>query len=231
LIAGGVNDECELCIWAATFDELKTQILDELTATEPEQKLAQLHNAFRRRVLTGVYQRDASDIRQTLAAGHYNCLSSAALLFALSEAAGLDAQIRLQHGHVNLQAVQPTGAVVIEPGAAIATQPVPAAAPARLLSQSQLLAKFFYNRGIELLERQHFADGLTLLASSIRLDPRDSDARTNFIAGVNNWAAACCAAGHYDQAATLITVGLRLAPDFAPLIANQQLVRAKLQAK
>jgi hypothetical protein len=99
----------------------------------------------------------------------------------------------------------------------------------RLLTPLELLGKFYYNRGVAQLSRQEFAEGLALVTYSIRLDPQDRDARMNFVAGINNWAAAHCAAGPYQRAVSLIDVGLRIDPHFAPLLANQQLVRDKLK--
>jgi tetratricopeptide (TPR) repeat protein len=97
----------------------------------------------------------------------------------------------------------------------------------RRISLVELLGKFFYNRGVELLKAQQFAEGIELLRISLDLDPADSDARANLVAGLNNWAVEYLRTGRYEDAAGLIEQGLFFDPGFAPLIANEQLVRVK----
>jgi hypothetical protein len=229
LIASGVNDECELSGWAERYQEREAAALDALLPAESLERLEGLHRELHVRFLQGVYRADASDMRRLLDGGEHNCLSSVALMFALTQAAGLPVEIRLEQGHVNLRYVPDgEGALVIEPGS-LSTMPRRAIAPAsRLLSPVQLVGKFYYNRGVELLQRDQFAEGLELLVSALLLDPDDASSRANLVAGINNWAAACCADGDYSKAAHLIRLGLRLDSNFAPLIANQQLVQAKL---
>ena len=52
-----------------------------------------------------------------------------------------------------------------------------------------------------------------------------SDARENLAAGLNNWAVEHCRRERYDLAAPLIAQGLEIEPTFAPLVANERLVR------
>jgi len=95
----------------------------------------------------------------------------------------------------------------------------------RRITPVQLLAKFYYNRGVEALNAGEFAVGIDRLQISLAMDPADADARANIVAGLNNWAVERCGARRYDEAATLIERGLSLDPSFGPLVANERLVR------
>jgi len=99
----------------------------------------------------------------------------------------------------------------------------------RQLTPVELVGKFYYNRGVQFLERQQFGAGVGLLEMSLRFDPSDRDARENLVAGLNNWAVKEYRLRRYDRAGDLIQRGLDVAPDFSPLIANQRLVRTTLE--
>jgi tetratricopeptide (TPR) repeat protein len=229
LIAGGADDECELSGWLDWHIQRRDQLLDSIPTALPTEKLQTIHDALHDQILTGNYQVAASDLRTALSRGDYNCLSALAIYLDLGQAADLPLQIWLTRGHVFLHGDADGQAIVIEPGtpeweAGRAAQ----RQRARQLTPVELLGKFYYNRGVELLKTGQFADGIKLLETSLELDPADRDARANLLAGLNNWAVEQLRAKRYGQAAALIEQGLLLDPSFAPLVANQQLVRARL---
>jgi hypothetical protein len=186
-------------------------------------------------VLTGFYKSAASDLRTALTSGDFNCLTSLVVCSDLCRAAGLNVQARLIRGHVFL-AFEPFASenaggrvLAMEPGTLQwAVRPVDEAAGGRVLSQVELLGKFFYNRGVLQLQAGRYAEGTALLRTSLLLDAWDEDARTNLAAGLNNWAVEHCREKRFQDAAALIEQGLLLEPHFAPLVANEQLVRGKL---
>jgi tetratricopeptide (TPR) repeat protein len=230
LIAGGADDECELSGWLDRYTQRRDQLLDSIPTAPPIEKLQPIHGALHNQILTGNYEVAASDLRIALSQGDYNCLSSLAIYLDLGQAADLPLEIWLTSGHVFLRGVADGQAVVVEPG----TPEWEAGRAARRhrarqLTPVELLGKFYYNRGVELLKTGQFADGLKLLETSLELDPADRDARANLLAGLNNWAVEQLRAQRYGQAAALIEQGLLLDPSFAPLVANQQLVRAMLR--
>jgi tetratricopeptide (TPR) repeat protein len=229
LIAGGVEDECELSGWLDCYAERRSKLLAAISEGPAAEQLRSLHVALHQQLLTGRYQTAASDLRQTLTTGDFNCLSSLTIYLDLCQAAGLDVQIWLARGHVNLR----TGddeAVVIEPGAPqrAGRNNSSLRDDSRQITPVELLGKFYYNRGVGLLQDRQFAEGLKLLEIAVELDRNDADARANLVAGFNNWAVEHCRASRYGEAAPLIKQGLRLDPLFAPLVANERLVRAKL---
>ena len=90
----------------------------------------------------------------------------------------------------------------------------------RAVSDVQLVAKIYYNRGVALAEQQQFEPAERLLEISCRLDPADRLARQNQLACINNWALAECAAGQFGAASARLSHGLQLAPDYAPFWDN-----------
>jgi tetratricopeptide (TPR) repeat protein len=229
LIAGGTHDECELTGWLDSYSERRSRVLREISELPAADRLAAIHSALHERLLTGEYQIAASDPRRTLSTGDYNCLSSLVVYLDLCRKADLELEIWLVRGHVYLRANMDDSSTVIEPGAPQwSSRSVVRRTNGRQITPVELLGKFYYNRGVELLRDRQYAEGMELLKTSLALDPADDDARANLVAGLNNWAVEHCRAARYDAAAALIEQGLSLDPDFAPLVANEQLVRAKL---
>jgi tetratricopeptide (TPR) repeat protein len=233
LIAGGVTGERELMtdrsLLAAALERAQ-HIPQQDTA---QQRAAAIHEQLHRLVLTGRYDKHATDLRRTLSAGHYNCLSATELFVERCRRAGVPVEIWSQPGHV--YCVLGERAVRIEPASRpwrSAPLGVTTSAPARRITPVQLVGKFYYNRGIELLERHEFAAGIDALRLACRLDPLDADARTNLLAGLNNWALELAERDQPAAAAALIARGLAIDPDFAPLVANERYVaeRARVRA-
>lgn len=96
----------------------------------------------------------------------------------------------------------------------------PAARPPRELTDVQLIAKVYFNRGRALLAGQQYRPALSLLRISCRLDPGDVVARQNLLACLNNWALAEADAGQFRLAAAILTYGLRTAPDYRAFLEN-----------
>jgi tetratricopeptide (TPR) repeat protein len=227
LIAGGVDDECELVGWRANYETARRDFVEKLAELPQAERLQALHKMLHDRILVGQYRREASDLRQVLARGDYNCLSSLVLYLDVCQAAGFSPEIRLRRGHVFLR----VDGAPIEPGSRqwpeVERDAEGEESGERSLGQIELLGKFYYNRGIARLEERDFEAGLALLAQSLVLDPADADARANLAAGLNNWAVEHCREGRYDAAARLIEQGLALDASFGPLLANEQLIRSK----
>src|SRR5205823_7622365 len=116
-------------------------------------------------ILTGPYDPAASDLRQTIAGGRFNCLSAVALYVDLCDTAELPIQVWLGRGHVFVQAATESGALILEPAtpqwsdrSAVRRRTVFARSNVRQLTNVELLGKFYYNRGVELLQERQFAE-------------------------------------------------------------------------
>jgi tetratricopeptide (TPR) repeat protein len=179
-------------------------------------------------VLTGEYRQEASDVRLALERGDYNCLSALVIYWQLSREANLDLQIWSRPGHVYLvnaangERIEPASPNWFQQGAETADVPMDAAS--RQITSTQLLGKFYYNRGVIALRQGQYAEGLRLVRTSLALDPHDREAHANLLAGLNNWAAALYRQSRYAEARELIEQGLAIEPRFAPLVANERLV-------
>jgi len=222
-----MDDCCELEWWRAVYAELQSSALESLEGNSTNERLAAIQEALHERILVGTYVASASDLRTTIARGDYNCLTALAIHWDLCSQARLPVEIWSQPGHVSLRSADD---LLIEPGDPRHFAPSRSDSRAfRRLTPVELLGKFYYNRGVEELRAGRFSAGLALLQISLQLDPADADARENLLAGLNNWAVEHCRQQRYDLAAPLIGQGLSMAPAFAPLVANDRLVREKLR--
>ncbi len=230
LTASGTDKSTELTKWLDRYEPVRAGILKSVPAGTLTDRLKAIHAAAHRFVLNGTFQESCSDLRKTFASGDFNCLTSLVVCLDLCQGAGLNVQTRLTRGHVLLSFQNASGLrQAFEPGTAEwHVHPIVDTTSNRSLSQIELLGKLYYNRGVEQLRSGMYQNGLSLLQTSLALDPADEDARANLVAGLNNWAVQRCRDDQYADAASLIEQGLALDPSFAPLISNEQLVRAKL---
>lgn len=230
LIASGVDSKDELAEWVGMYSPLRKEILASLPPGTATERLKAIHAGAHRLVLTGFYKSVESDLRTALKTGDFNCLTSLVVCSDLCRAAGLKTQTTMVSGHVFLTFELSPGRVLrVEPGTPQwAARPLGEAGGARSLTDIELLGKFFYNRGVQQSQAGKYAEGTALLQTSLQLDARDGDARANLAAGLNNWAVEHCREKRFEDAASLIEQGLSLDPHFAPLVANEQLVRGKL---
>jgi tetratricopeptide (TPR) repeat protein len=214
LIASGVEDQAELDRWLASYAPLRSELLAAIGRPPGGQRIGRLHAEMKEQLLLGRYDEAASDVRIALNRGDFNCLSLAAMALDLCELAQWNVQLCLTRGHVALRFTDDNS---------------PTATGGRRLTPAEMLGKFYYNRGIERLKQQRFAEGIALLETSLQLDPYDEDARANIAAGFNNWAVDCLRAKRLAEAAGLIDRGLQFDPALAPLIANERLLQAALR--
>src|SRR5437660_404645 len=85
LIAIGARDEREIAAWTKRVESERTSILAAAGIGLQANRLRALHEGLHKRLLTGQYHRDATDVRRTIATGEYNCLSALALYVDLCE--------------------------------------------------------------------------------------------------------------------------------------------------
>jgi hypothetical protein len=230
LVAGGVTGADELRVRrarvAAALDAANLRLS---AAADVQDRAAALHGELHRTILTGRYDKHASDVVHTVASGDYNCLTATTLYAELCRRAGVPLEIWAQPGHVSCL----VGTPPLRVEAAVRQFPcashVAAGSLARRITPIQLAGRFAYNRGIELLERREFEPGIAAIRLACQLDPHDADARANLLAGLNNWALALAEQDQPAAAAALIARGLAIDPHFAPLVANQRYVAERAQ--
>ncbi len=90
----------------------------------------------------------------------------------------------------------------------------------RQVSEVELVATIYYNRGVDLLAEKRFAEAAAANAKAVRLDPENATAKGNFLATINNWAIELGMSGEYEKAAELLRLGLAAEPGYDAFRSN-----------
>ncbi len=230
LIASGVTDLEDVEHYSATFShrvaEMVTAEDDEPTAAATAEQIYRfLHDEF----LSGEYHSTCTEIDRALDDGDYNCVTATILYQCICQVHGLSPVAVATNTHVRSRLLDDQTFDVEttcrewfdvarrDPSSQTFRTKQQVTRP---LSDVELLAKIYYNRGVSLLEKKAFEEAIALLHISRSLDPADLPTRENMAAGLNNWALAESDAGDFERAVELIEDGLRSDPEFAPLLAN-----------
>jgi tetratricopeptide (TPR) repeat protein len=226
------------------YEERQAALLEELRRsgklTGPPRRQAQVVFEFmHRRVLTGGYRMDCTDLRSALDQGRFNCVSASVLFNCLAGEVGLPVCGLEIPGHAMSRVLLPEGPLDVETTcprwfqllgdprkqAELVEKSVgPAAASARFrareVSPLEMAAMIYYNRGVDLLAEKRFDQALSANAKALRLDPRSATARGNLLATINNWAIALGSSDRYAEAVALLREGLWLDPGYETFAPN-----------
>jgi tetratricopeptide (TPR) repeat protein len=236
LIASGVDTTTALknhteyfsAIRQRSFELPEDQVPD--TVRDARAILDWLH----RHVLIGNYQPACTEIDRTLETGDFNCVTSTILYRCLADAHGVTVETLNEPDHVfcrvpgsppvMVQTTSPAG--VIDRASIDGPPPTESSSNAplsavRVLSDVQLVAKIYYNRGVLLLENNAYAAALPWLMRATQLDAEDAAARSNLLACLNNWALYETHAGDFSSALQLLEQGKMIAPDYAAFYHNE----------
>ena len=240
LLASGVDQPEALHRYqrqvAALVEELRRS---GAVSGSPLDEAQAIFEFMHRRILTHGYRLDSTDLRVVLDQGRYNCVSASVLFNCLAGEFGLrtcglelpgHAMSRLffQDGHFDVETTCPTWFRLShdpEKQAELVRQSLglrpdqPRIQP-REVSDVELVATIYYNRGVDLLAQKRFAEAVAANAKALRLDPANVTARGNLLATLNNWAIDMGAAGDYPQAAGLLTRGMQLNASYETFRAN-----------
>jgi tetratricopeptide (TPR) repeat protein len=201
-------------------------LLDRNSHTSDIDRLTALLSLLHDHIFTGRYDSSASQISATFANGDYNCASAAVLFLAAAEMADFSACAVLLPGHVHCRVwierqrrwldVEPSvRSGQSDSNVATTTTQV------RELTRVQLLAKLYYNLGIDQLRQGNYAGALRCARYGWQLDPRHRAAKDNVTAIVNNWSLALCQRQEFEEALRLIRNGLAQSPDDDLLAVNE----------
>lgn len=171
-----------------------------------------------RELLVGEYQADLNDFAGAIADGDFNCVTATLLFHCLAEEVDVSSRAVAIPKHVFSRLDAATDVETTCPD--WFEQQSRAPHEGRVIGNIELLAKLYYNRGVKQLHATHFRDALDLIEASLALDPIDSTALANRLAGLNNWALARCEAKQFAAAAELIYTGLALDDQYEPLLSN-----------
>jgi tetratricopeptide (TPR) repeat protein len=242
LVASGLNEPEAVCSYQVRFEELVLELdrslIQGLTA---KAKYEAIFDFLHRRILTGGYELNCTDLTQAFDEGRFNCVSASVLFNCLASRFGLEARAVEVPGHAMSRLVFEDGTIDVEttyPGwFRLADDPEKRAelterrlgfcptdrrrtGQIREVSDIEFVATIYYNRGIDLLGEKRFAEALAANAKAVRLDPGNDTARGNLLATLNNWAIDLGSAGRFAEAARLLTLGIQIDPDYDVLKGN-----------
>lgn len=230
LISSGVTDAKKVEQYATEFfNRVATMALAGDDGTESVEESERIYRFLHNEFLTGEYRSNCTEIDRAFDDGDYNCVTATILYHCICQVHGLSPVAVATNTHVRSRLLEDQAFDVettcrewfdVARRDPDSQKSRTQRQVTRSLSEVELLAKIYYNRGVSLLEKKAFPAAVALLRISQSLDPADLPTRDNLAAGLNNWALAECDAGNFERAVELIEEGLRGDPEFAPLLAN-----------
>ena len=91
----------------------------------------------------------------------------------------------------------------------------------REISDVQLIATIYYNRGVDELTAGRFSTATAFNVKALQLDPHNENAWRNLMATLNNWAIARASKGDHINAAQLLDEGRLIDNEYELFTANQ----------
>jgi tetratricopeptide (TPR) repeat protein len=222
--------------------------------SDPRERCVAVHEWMHRRVLVGNYQADCTQISRALRDGDYNCVSATLLFQLFCQACELPtvavatpthvyARLLLGPARVDVQTTCPDWFRLSSQQRRDFPHSSEAFSTARQrssfsrtdrgteeireISDVQLLAKVYYNRGVRHLDARRFEAAEQEFRTSLLLDADDLSAQENLLATLNNWALDLAEKQEYAQAAAVLNRGLAECPDYAPFQANDLHIHQK----
>jgi tetratricopeptide (TPR) repeat protein len=239
LIASGASDDESL----GRYERQLADLLSELRRTKkltgsPRRQAETIFEFLHGRVLTGGYRLDCTDLRTAFDQGLFNCVSASVLFNCLAAECGLATSGLECPGHAMSRLYLPGATLDVETTCArwfrLSHDPKKQAehvektlgasakdrALLREVSDVELVAMIYYNRGVDLLAEKRFAEAAAANAKALRLAPGSTTARGNLLATINNWAIALGSEGRFAAAADLLRQGMATDPTFETFALN-----------
>lgn len=244
LIAGGVEDAAVRGRYQQQFDcwvkEIKSESQSLLNQKSSEQELARcIFEYMHRTILTGGYSLHSTNLADIFEQGRFNCVSATLLYCCLAKHFGLDVRGLETVGHAMSCLILPNERIEIESTCprwfhlasnpqrraelvekTIGIRPDDQSKNYRLVSEVELVATIYYNRGLDMLAESNFTGALAANATALTLDPSNQTAHGNLLAVLNNWAISLASTGKYLEAISLLETGVRVDPNFTTFHAN-----------
>ena len=241
LIASGVDRASKLESYERKYAAWLSAVR-RLTKNEesPLRRLEVLFEFMHREILGGGYDAQATELTHPFDDGKFNCASATVLFTALAIDCGLNVHPIERPRHA-MCAVEIDGRQLVvettcpnwfqltsemrreaERAALVRDAATDQSASRREIGAAALVAVIYYNRGVDLLHENRFAEAVSVNVRALGLDPENETAAGNLLASINNWALSLCAEGEYAEAAELLARGLAIAPDHEPFHTNQR---------
>ena len=253
LVASGVNDVGTLRRYEGQVAGLVAELRRSGKVTGPARQQAQtIFEFIHHRVLRGGYQLDCTDLTIALRDGRFNCVSASVIFNCLAAEFGLVARGLEVPGHALSRLVLADGNLDVETTCpewfrlsdhpekqselvcktiGVQRNPGRSSDERRPVSDVELVATIYYNRGVDLLGVKRFAEAAAANAKALRLDPNSITARGNLLATLNNWAVAEASAGRFHEAVGLLREGLAIEPGYETFQSNYRHVHREWVAQ
>ena len=221
----------------------------ELTTKQKEELKAEFILDFMHQKVFVKYVLEGTTINNLLEHGYYNCVTASLLFCSLAEKAGLNVTAVELPGHAMCWVYLSDGERLEvettcgnwfkyrndpETQQKVICKLIRDASPQlkdqsdkmlllqvpQPISDKRLIAKIYYNRGVDLLSSGDYAGALEANAIAYCLDLQSETTFGNLLATMNNWAIALCREGKYEEATALLREGLRHQPNYPPFKNN-----------
>ncbi len=249
LVASGVTDAEARDRYAAQFDRLAAELARSGKVTgQPQERAQAVFELMHGRILHGGYQVDYTNVALALDEGRFNCVSASVLFHCLAGRFGMTVRGLEIPGHAMSRLILPGGLLDVETTCpdwfrllddpkkraelverTLGVQPSAARRPeeAREVSDVELVATIYYNRGVDLLAEKRFGEAAAANAKALRLDPSSATARGNLLATLNNWAIDLDCRGRRGEAVDLLRQAVALDPQYETFRVNYRHLHAR----
>lgn len=229
LIAG--HEEEKIATYRHLLSQSIRRCRDKVRIHEsPQSRLRVIFGHLSNEFLHGEYRAELYDVGTTMSEGDFNCLTATILFQALCKAFDIDVIALWEPSHVQCWSPRsPRNGYIIEttassPENAVSKLSLSSRLKNRQLTSSELVAKVFYNRGVEALTNERFSSALSTTWACAVLDPQDTSAQSNLRACINNWALSASQAGNQVLARKLLDEGMRLDSNYEPFTRNRSIL-------
>lgn len=212
----------QIHVWhAAGLDSLPTQARAEM-----------LFDLMHKELLCNGYRSEESSVADAILSGRFNCVSATLLWQHLAAEFDIKTAARQLPGHMQSVLIAADGPQLLETTCPqwfsqprSSTEAEQDIEQARQLSDAELIACVYYNRGLTLMAEGQFPAALAATYAAHRLDPENSDARGNLLAILNNWSLRLAEQGQQARAIAILETGRELAPEHESFAVNLKLLR------
>ena len=243
LIAAGNADASKLEEYKRQYQNCVYRVAQIIPQNASELQKARIILEYLHREMFREYLLESSNVGAIFDSGIYNCVTGVTLFNSLARYFGVKAVALELPGHAMSRVYLPDGtsydvettcaiwfqlqdypgkqeqviARMLEAGAA--SQVVDAPITRRPINDVELVAKLYYNRGVELLNKENYAGAMHCNAKALILDSKSATAKGNFLATLNNWAISESKDARYDYAMNILRQGMKIDPNY-PIFKN-----------
>jgi tetratricopeptide (TPR) repeat protein len=233
LIASGVTDTAKRKEYAAKLDGIETEarkaVADAKTLDEKGDRLLKFLHAG---PMKGGYESKQTDLHTILDKGTFNCVSATALYNVIGRRLGLDiiavevpehvfSVLRDGDRRMDVETTSPNGCNPKDLTTPKGTTPADRyAGQRREVGELGLASVIACNHGVVLADKKQFTEAILANFRSLSLDSSNPPAAQNVRAAFTSWSLNLAKETKYEEALTVVALGLEVAPKDSVLLNN-----------